>query len=183
MDTFIKVEECGPGEDFASSVTSTVVSPLGHQNPHDDHITDLGFDPTSAADFGIGLFDDKKNYFDPLAPMAEPVSTFHHNIKKDYNYEPVVTNIRPAAVVSSVAEDVGNYITSPVVTSVTSPDMMGRSPPPFTQNNGGHSYPGITILYEQKGVESSTSPQRKYMPQKGYSPTKSSGKYPLVKIK
>ncbi|XP_055943159.1 ecdysone-induced protein 78C-like isoform X2 [Argiope bruennichi] len=174
MDSFIKVEECGPGEDFASSVTSTVVSPLGHQNPHDDHITDLGFDPTSATDFGIGLFDDKKNYFDPLAPMAEPVSTFHHNIKKEYSYEPVVTNIRPAAVISSVSDDVGSYVTSPVVTSVTSPDMLGRSPPPFTQNNNGPSYPGITILYEQKGVESSTSPQRKYMPQKGYSPTKSS---------
>ncbi|GIY85101.1 uncharacterized protein CEXT_373791 [Caerostris extrusa] len=147
--------------------------PLGHQNPHDDHMADLGFDPTSAADFGISLFDDKKNYFDPMAPMAEPVSTFHHNIKKDYSYEPVVTNIRPAAVINSVADDVANYITSPVVTSVTSPDMMGRSPPPFTQNNSGHTYGGITILYEQKGVESSTSPQRSYAPQKGCSPSKS----------
>ncbi|KAG8194310.1 hypothetical protein JTE90_004538 [Oedothorax gibbosus] len=166
MDAFIKVEDCG--DDFGSSVTSTVVSPMGH---HDDPMTDLGFDPNSATDFGsLGLFDEKKNYFDPMAPMAEPVSTFsHHNMKKDYNYEPVVTNIRPAAVVST--DDVSNYIT----TSGSSPsDLMNRSPPPFSSN----SYSGITILYEQKGVESTTSPHRKYMPQKGYSPTKSSGKCP-----
>lgn len=176
MDAFIKVEDCG--DDFGSSVSSTVVSPMGH---HDDHMTDLSFDPSSATDFGsLSLFDDKKNYFDPMAPMAEPVSTFHHNIKKDYNYEPVVTNIRAAAVVSSGGQDdVSNYITSPVVTSGSSSDIMGRSPPPFSSpSSSGHSYSGITILYEQKGVESTTSPNRKYIPQKGYaSSSKSNGKY------
>lgn len=154
MDVYIKVEECG--DDFASPVTSTVVSPLDDLGP--------GFDPGSSTDFGMSLFDDKKSYFDPIAPMAEPVTTFH--LKKEYpGYEPVVTNIRPAAVVTSAADDVSAY----VVTSVSSQ----FSP---TSNTQHQSYQGMTILYEQKPVDSSSSPTRKYMPQKAYSPTKSSGK-------
>lgn len=160
MDVYVKVEECG--DDFVSPVTSTVVSPL------DDLGT--GFDPGSNADFGMALFDDKKSYFDPIAPMAEPVTTFH--LKKEYpGYEPVVTNIRPAAVVTSAADDVSGY----VVTSVSSQ----FSP---TSNSPHQTYPGMTILYEQKPVESSTSPTRKYMSQKSYSPTKSSGKILMFSI-
>ncbi|XP_054706889.1 ecdysone-induced protein 78C-like [Uloborus diversus] len=131
MDTFIKVEDCGGGvDDFGgSSVSSTVAGPLD--------MNDLGFDPMS-------LFDEKaKTYFDPAAPMAEPVSTFH--LKKDYvNYD--VTDVRAAA-------------------------YMAQEPP--LQYSPGEPYPGCTIVYEQKGVESSTSPQRKY--NKGYSPTKPTG--------
>lgn len=158
MDIYVKVEpECG--DDFTSSVTSTVVSPLDDLGP--------GFDPGSSSDFPMTLFDDKKTYFDPMAPMAEPVTSFH--LKKEYNpgYEPVVTNIRPAAVVTSAGDDVSNYI----VTSVSSQ---------FSPTSNTQTYPGMTILYEQKSVESTTNSSRKYLPQKAYSPTKSSGKRCLI---